>query len=103
MDALLYIRVIVVIIEYTLAKFSKCLRLTNVLINVWLHENSKRLSRNMLSTIPCTHADTMGSRPQPACSREFKGFARLECETVRGYRNLLQFTTTHSPLQSPVR
>ena len=100
MCALLYSSVIVVVIEYTLAKFTKRLCLTDVLINVWLHEKGKRLSRNMLNTIPCTHADTMGSRPQPACSREFESFARLECETVRGYNNLRQFTTTSSDVES---
>jgi hypothetical protein len=100
MYALLYTSVIVVTIEYTLAIFTKRLCLTNVLINVWLHEKGKRLSGNMLSTIPCTHADTMGSRPQPACSREFKGFTRLECETVRGYNDLRQFTTTSSDVET---
>jgi hypothetical protein len=60
---LLYIIVIVVIIESTLAKITKRLRLTYVLINVWLHEKGKRLSGNVLSTIPCTHTNTMGSRP----------------------------------------
>lgn len=96
----LYISVIVVVIKYTLAKFTKRLCLTNVLVNVWLHEKGKCLSRNMLTIIPCTHTDTMGSRPQPACSREFEGFARLECETVRGYHNLGQFTTTSSDVES---
>jgi hypothetical protein len=89
-----------VIVEYTLAKFTKRLCLTDVLINFWLHEKGKRLSGNMFSIIPGTHADTMGGRPQPACSRKFESFARLECETVRGYNNLRQFTTTSSDVES---
>jgi hypothetical protein len=100
MYALLYINVIVVTIEYTLAKFSKRLRIINALTDVWLHEKGKRLSRDVLNTIPCTHADTMGGRPQPACSREFKGLARLEGKTVRGYGNLRQFTTTSPDVES---
>jgi hypothetical protein len=63
MYVLPYINVIVVIIEYTLAKFTKRLCLTYALIDVWLHEKGKRLSRDVLSTIPGTHADAMGSRP----------------------------------------
>jgi len=92
--------VIVVIIEHTLAKFTKRLCLTDALIDVRLHEKGKCLSRDMHGTITCTHTDAMGSRPQPACSREFEGLARLECETVRGYGNLRQFTTTSPDVKS---
>jgi len=83
-----------VIIEYTLAKFTKRLCLTDGLVHVRLHEKGKCLSGDVQSTITRTHADAMGSRPQPACSRELECLTRLECETVRGYGNLRQFTTT---------
>lgn len=91
--------VIVVIIEYTFAKFTKRLSLTDTLIDVWLHEKGKCLSRNVHSTIACTHADAMGGRPQPACSRELEGLTCLECETVRGYGNFCQFTTPSPDVQ----
>lgn len=98
--ALLYINVIVVIIEYTLAEFTKRLCPTDTLIDVWLHEKGKRLSRDIHNTITRTHADAMGSRPQPACSHEFEGLACLECKTVRGYGNVRQFTTSSPDVKS---
>ena len=100
MYALLYINVIVVTIEYTLAEFTKRLCPTDALIDVWLHKKGKRLSRDVHNTVTRTHADAMGSRPQPACSREFECLPRLECETVRGYGNLGQFTTTSPDVKS---
>jgi hypothetical protein len=89
----------VVIIKYALAKFAKGLSLTNALIDVWLHKKGKCFSGNVLRTITCTHADTMGGRPQPACSRKFEGLTRLKGETVRGYRNFRQFTTTSPDIE----
>ena len=100
MYPLLYINVVVVIIKYTLAKFTKGLSRTNPLIDVWLHEKGKCFSGDVLRTITCTHADTMGSRPQPACSREFEGLTCLKGKTVRGYRNFFQFTTTSPDIES---
>jgi hypothetical protein len=52
-----------VIVEYTLAKFSECFCFTNALVDVWLHEKGKRLSRDVFTIIARTHADKMGRRP----------------------------------------
>lgn len=100
MYSLLYIDDVVVIIKYTYAKFTKRLCLTNALIDVRLHEKGKRFSGDVLSIITCTHADAMGGRPQPACSRELEGLARLKGKTVRGYRNFGQFAATSPDIES---
>ena len=100
MYSLLYIDDIVVIIKDTHAKVTKGLCFTNTLIDVRLHEKGKRFSGDVLHTITCTHTDTMGGRPQPACSRKFEGLASLKGETVRGYRNFGQFTTTSPDIES---
>ena len=90
----------VMLVENALAELAERLRVGELLVRVWLHEERERLPRDRLGALAATYTYTVWRRAQLAGGRELQGLARLERKTVGGDRHLRQVPAARADIQA---